>query len=289
MRVIYSSRYEIDLGSHVWPTSKYRLVAGRVGGPWSEPESCSWADLALVHTPGYLEKVRTNGLSADEIRTLELPWRPELADGFRLMTGGTRMAGELALQDGACVHLGGGFHHAFPDHGEGFCLFNDVAVAIRCLQRDRRIERAAVVDCDVHHGNGTAMIFDRDPSVFTFSIHQQHNYPAFKPRSDLDIGLDDGAGDDEYLDRLRRALPEVVRSGPQLLIYVAGADPFERDRLGGLRLTLGGLRLRDRIVFECARSAGVPVAVVLAGGYAESVDDTVAIHEATVQELRNRS
>ena len=287
MRVIYSSRYEIDLGSHVWPTSKYRLVAERVGGPWSEPEACSWADLALVHTPEYLEKVRTNVLTADEIRTLELPWRPELADGFRLMTGGTRMAGELAIEDGACLHLGGGFHHAFPDHGEGFCLFNDVAVAIRCLQRDRRIERAAVVDCDVHHGNGTALIFDRDPSVFTFSIHQQHNYPVFKPRSDLDIGLDDGAGDGEYLDRLRRAMPEVLRSGPDLLIYLAGADPFERDRLGGLGLTLGGLRLRDRTVFEFARSAGVPVAVVLAGGYAESVDDTVAIHEATVQELRN--
>jgi acetoin utilization deacetylase AcuC-like enzyme len=285
MRVIYSPRYELDLGSHIWPTSKYRLMADRLAMSCDEPALCTWDDLALVHTPEYLEKIRTSTLTADEIRILELPWSPELADGFRLMTGGTCMAAEAAVRDGASVHLGGGLHHAFASHGEGFCLFNDVAVAVRRLQRDGRIARAAIVDCDVHQGNGTAMIFDGDPSVFTFSIHQQHNYPLFKPRSDLDIGLKDGAGNAEYLDRLHGALAAVMRSHPQLIVYLAGADPFEGDRLGGLKLTIDGLRARDRMVFEAARSEGVPVVVVLAGGYAENVEDTVTIHVATVHEM----
>lgn len=283
--VIYSPRYELDLGPHVWPTSKYRLVAERLNAPCLEPEPCAWDDLALVHTREYLEKIRTGTLSADEIRMLELPWTPAIGEGFRLMTGGTCAAAGYALQDGFSAHLGGGLHHAFAGHGEGFCLFNDVAVAIRRLQRDGRITRAAVVDCDVHHGNGTAMIFERDPSVFTFSIHQQHNYPLFKPSSDLDIGLKDGARDGEYLDRLHGALAAVMASHPELVVYLAGADPFEGDRLGGLQLTKDGLRARDRMVIDAARSAGVPVAVVLAGGYAEDVDDTVQIHLATVHEM----
>ena len=183
------------------------------------------------------------------------------------------------------VHLGGGLHHAFPDHGEGFCLFNDVAVAIRRLQRDGRLRRAAIVDCDVHHGNGTAFIFAADPSVFTFSIHQQQNYPAWKPASDLDVGLDDGAGDDEYLTRLAAALPNVMRAHPQLIVYLAGSDPFKEDRLGGLALTLEGLRRRDRLVLDAAASASIPVAVVLAGGYAERVEDTVQAHANTVVEV----
>lgn len=283
--VIYSPRYELDLGSHVWPTSKYRLVAERLTAPCHEPEPCAWDDLALVHTGDYLEKIRTNTLSADEIRMLELPWTPAIGEGFRLMTGGTCVAAEYAVQDGFSAHLGGGLHHAFASHGEGFCLFNDVAVAIRRLQRDGRIARAAVVDCDVHHGNGTAMIFERAPSVFTFSIHQQHNYPLFKPSSDLDIGLKDGARDGEYLDRLHGALAAVMASHPELVVYLAGADPFEGDRLGGLKLTKDGLRARDRMVFDAVRSAGVPIAMVLAGGYAEDVEDTVEIHLATVHEM----
>ncbi len=286
MRVIYSPRYELDLGSHVWPTSKYRLVAERVAMPWVEPEACTWDDLALVHTSEYLRKIRTNTLSADEIATLELPWSADIAEGFRLMTGGTCLAAEAALHDGTSVHLGGGLHHAFANHGEGFCLFNDVAVAIQRLRRDGRIARAAIVDCDVHHGNGTAMIFDGDQTVFTFSIHQQHNYPLFKPASDLDIGLKDGAGDAEYLDRLHGALAAVMRSHPQLVVYLAGADPFEHDRLGGLKMTRDGLRARDRMVAGAAAGEGLPVVVVLAGGYAEDVDDTVAIHAATVEVFR---
>jgi acetoin utilization deacetylase AcuC-like enzyme len=291
LRVIYTPRYELDLGGHIWPTVKYRriaerLVAERIVAASSlvAPEPCSWEDLALVHTPEYLHKVRTGTLSDDEISTLELPWVPGLAEGFRLMTGGTCLAGELALEDGLSVHLGGGLHHAFPNHGEGFCLFNDVAVAIRRLQRDGRIGRAAIIDCDVHHGNGTAMVFDGDASVFTLSIHQQHNYPFFKPRSDLDVGLPDATGDREYLERLADVLPRALEAAPALVMYLAGADPFRGDRLGGLALSFGGLRLRDRLVLQAARAVGAAVAVVLAGGYAVDVDDTVEVHVGTVIE-----
>lgn len=292
MTVVYSPKYEIDLGGHIWPTIKYRLVAERLVASGAvrasdlvPPDPCSWDDLALVHTPEYLAKVRDGTLSADEIQTLELPWLPGLVDGFRLMTGGTCVAAERAVADGRAAHLGGGLHHAFPNHGEGFCLFNDIGVAIRRLQSERRIRRAAVIDCDVHHGNGTAVVFARDPDVFTFSIHQQHNYPLFKPASDLDLGLRDGAGDAEYLDALARALPAVFASAPELAVYVAGADPFRRDRLGGLGLTFEGLRSRDAAVFAAARQAGVPIVVVLAGGYAEDVEDTVDVHVGTVLEM----
>jgi len=292
MSIVYSPKYELDLGGHIWPTIKYRLIAERLlaegvadAADLVSPVLCSWEALALVHTSEYLTRVRDGTLSEDEIQTLELPWLPELVEGFRLMTGGTCVAAELALEHGSAVHLGGGLHHAFPNHGEGFCLFNDIAVAIRRLQGAGRIQRASVVDCDVHHGNGTAMIFEGDPSVFTFSIHQHHNYPLFKPRSDLDIGLADGTGDAEYLSRLSDALPIVLRSSPDVVVYVAGADPFRGDRLGGLALSFEGLRKRDAVVFEAARSAGVPVVVVLAGGYAADVEDTVDVHVATVREM----
>lgn len=274
----------------MWPTSKYRLVKDRCqsdvpGLTFLEPPHSPWSDLALVHTPEYLAKLRDNSLTARDITTLELPWRPELADTFRLMVGGTCAAAVAALEDGCAAHLGGGLHHAFAAHGEGFCPLNDIAVAIRVLQRDRRIARAAVVDLDVHHGNGTAMIFERDPAVFTCSLHQQHNYPFFKPRGDLDIGFEDGAGDDRYLTALAGALPPVLDSRPDLIVYVAGADPFEHDRLGGLRLTKAGLAERDRLVIDTTRSAGVPLVTVLAGGYAADVRDTVDIHVTTVRAM----
>ena len=276
----------------MWPTAKYRLIAAQLvaGGyihwaGFTEPHPVSWDDLALVHTPEYLNKVRDGLLTEEDVQTLELPWLPGLVEGFRLMTGGTCIATELALERGSAVHLGGGLHHAFPDHGEGFCLFNDVAVAIRRLQRDGRLRQVAVVDCDVHHGNGTAFIFAADPTVFTFSIHQQENYPAWKPASDLDIGLADDTADDDYLMRLAGALPNVIRSHPQLIVYLAGSDPFEEDRLGGLKLTLDGLRRRDRLVLDAAAAASIPVAVVLAGGYALKVEDTVQAHVKTVDEV----
>lgn len=293
MSIVHSARYRLDLGPHVWPTEKYdlirrRLVEDGVVGPedFVEPEPAPWADLALVHTSEYLEKARSNRFREDDILALELPFSPAVTEGFRVMTGGTERAAQLALAHGTGIHLGGGLHHAFADHGEGFCLFNDVAVSIRVLQRDGHVRKAAVVDCDVHHGNGTASIFSGDPSVFTFSIHQQANYPAFKPPSDLDIGLPDGAGDVRYLHELERALPTVLESGPQVVYYLAGADPYREDQLGGLALTLDGLRRRDRMVLDA--TAGIPLVVVLAGGYARKVDDTVAIHAATVVEALAR-
>ena len=287
MRVFYSPRYEIQLPGHIWPTSKYRLIAERCP-PDSIVSSfarASWDELALVHTAEYLGKLRTNTLEPDDIATLELPWRPQLTEAFRRMVGGTIAAANAALEDGVAAHLGGGLHHAFANHGEGFCPLNDVAVAVRVLQARSAIRRAAIVDLDVHHGNGTAMIFERDETVFTFSMHQQHNYPFFKPRGDLDIGLEDGTRDDRYLALLAGALPRVMASGPDLVVYLAGADPFEHDRLGGLRLTKAGLAGRDRLVIDAARSAGVPLVTVLAGGYAMDVNDTVDIHVATVETM----
>jgi acetoin utilization deacetylase AcuC-like enzyme len=293
VKVFFSPRYEVSLPGHIWPTSKYRLIADRLlpslgDGGFIEPTEASWDDLALVHTGEYLEKLRTNTLTPEDIATLELPWQPALADAFRLMVGGTIGAVAAALDEGLAAHLGGGLHHAFANHGEGFCPLNDVAVAIRVTQRDRGIRRAAVVDCDVHHGNGTSMIFERDPDIFTFSIHQQLNYPFFKPRSDLDIGLEDGAGDERYLEALAGALPRVMESRPELMVYLAGADPYEGDRLGGLKLTKAGLVARDRLVIDAARAASVPLATVLAGGYAASVADTVDIHTATIEAMSER-
>jgi acetoin utilization deacetylase AcuC-like enzyme len=288
--VVFSPRYSIHLPGHIWPTEKYAAIADRVRRSsvrFIEPTETSWDDLALVHTAEYLKKLRSYQLSADEIATLELPWAPQLADTFRTMVDGTCRAARLALEESRTVHLGGGLHHAFANHGEGFCPLNDIAVAIRILQRDRSIGRAAIVDCDVHHGNGTAMIFERDPTVFTFSIHQQHNYPMFKPQSDLDIGLEDGIGDERYLTALCAALPRVMAFAPELLVYVAGADPFVGDRLGGLSLSKDGLAERDRLVVDTARTTGTPIAVVLAGGYAVDVADTVDIHVGTVRALLN--
>ena len=287
MRAVYSPRYEFSLPGHVWPTAKYRLILEQLRGAVDlvPPSPASWDDLALVHTAEYLDKLRSHRLTLGDLVTLELPWTPELADAFRLMVGGTCDAARLALDEGRAAHVGGGLHHAYAEHGEGFCPFNDIAVAIRVLQRDGRIARAAVVDCDVHHGNGTAAIFAHDPAVFTFSIHQQHNYPAHKPASSLDIGLEDGAGDARYLAALRGALPQVIGSRPDLLVYVAGADPFEKDRLGGLALTKEGLAERDEEVVAAAHAAGIPLALVLAGGYAADVADTVDIQAATVRAL----
>lgn len=310
MHIVYSDRYQIEIGAHVFPTVKYRLVyealrAMGINAIFLEPEPAAWEDLALVHTADYLEKVRAGRLSAEEIAQLELPWSPAIVEGFRLMAGGTLLAARLAWQahegdrsspgsgldkaggsrsGSIVVHLGGGFHHAFANHGEGFCLFNDVAVAIQVLRRDQGLGRVAIIDLDLHHGNGTAMIFSRDPDVFTFSMHQQHNYPAFKPASTLDIGLRDGTTDSEYLARLDGALPKVLAFHPALVFYLAGADPYVDDQLGGLSLTRDGLRRRDRFVFEAFARAGIPLVLTLAGGYARRIEDTVAIHVATVEE-----
>jgi acetoin utilization deacetylase AcuC-like enzyme len=290
VNVVYSPQYDIHIGRHVYPTAKYRLVhdallrSAAAEFQFVEPEPAPWADLALAHTAEYLNSLRAGTLTDDEIQRLELPWSPAILDGFRLMTGGTIVAARLARESGIAVHLGGGFHHAFADHGEGFCLFNDVAVALLVQRRAGAIRRAAVVDLDVHHGNGTAAIFGGDPSVFTFSMHQERNYPAWKPRGSLDVGLEDGCGDDEYLARLADGLRATIASGPEMIAYLAGADPYADDQLGGLSLTREGLRRRDRLVLDAAAHAGIPVVILLAGGYARRLADTVAIHVATVEE-----
>jgi len=291
MNVVYSPRYHIDIGAHVFPTRKYQLVHARLlqNGVITppeviEPQPAPWTDLALVHTRDSLDKMRDGTMSAEDIAQLELPWSAEMVEGFRVMVGGTIEAARLAVSHRSVVgHIGGGLHHGFPNHGEGFCPFNDIAVAIRVLQRDG-VPRSAVIDLDVHHGNGTAFIFESDPRVFTFSMHQQYNYPMWKPRGSLDTGLMNGIGDVDYLRQLEEALPVVMASNPECLFYLAGADPYEQDLLGGLRLTLDGLRRRDRLVVDQARRTGLPMVVVLAGGYASHVDDTVAAHVATMEE-----
>lgn len=290
MIVVYSPHYHVDIGSHVFPTRKYHLLhdrirASSVEARIVEPQPATWEQLATVHTGDYLAKLRTGTFEWNELALLEIPWSPEVVDGFRLMTGGTIEAAYFALETGRPgFHVGGGFHHAFADHGEGFCLFNDVAVALRLLLGGGAVARAAVIDLDVHHGNGTAVIFEHDPAVFTCSMHQEHNYPAHKPRGSLDIGLPDGAGDDLYLEMLRECLPAVMASHPQIVFYLAGADPFEDDQLGGLALSKSGLRHRDRIVLDACHAAGVPVVILLAGGYARRIEDTVDIHYATYEE-----
>jgi acetoin utilization deacetylase AcuC-like enzyme len=292
--VVYSPQYQIDIGLHVFPTQKYRLVADRLSRhqrvAFIEPERATWDQLALVHTPDYLARIRDGTLTLEELAQLELPWSTEMVEGFRVMVGGTIRAALIACRlelptsnFRAVCHLGGGLHHAFPNHGEGFCPFNDVAVAARVLQA-RGVERMAIVDLDVHHGNGTAFIFESDPRVFTFSMHQQHNYPMWKPRSSLDIGLPDGVHDATYLRELDQALPRVMAHAPQCVFYLAGADPYEDDQLGGMRLTKEGLRRRDRLVIEVVRAAGVPLVITLAGGYARRIEDTVAIHATTIEE-----
>ena len=313
--VVYSARYRVDIGPHVFPTRKYQMVYARVidtgviqPSDVVEPQPAGWDELELVHTSEYLTKIRDGSLSLEEIAQLELPWSVEMVEGFRLMVGGTVEAARLACGLGrdhrtpsppsvqsrkisadsasnVVAHIGGGLHHAFANHGEGFCPFNDVAVAVRVLQ-SRGIERAAIVDLDVHHGNGTAFIFESDPRVFTFSMHQQHNYPMWKPRGSLDIGLPDGAGDQRVLRELAQALPMVMASEPQCVFYLAGADPYEDDQLGGLRMTREGLRQRDRLVIETVCAAGVPLVITLAGGYARLVEDTVEIHAATIEEAQ---
>lgn len=290
--VVWHESYEVNIGAHVFPTAKYRLVKERLlaerivqPGAIVRPAAVSDDDVRLVHEAGYVDRIARNALTRDELILLEVPFSAALREASWLCAGGTTLAGRLSLAGGMAVHLGGGYHHAFPDHGEGFCLINDVAIAIRVLQREGAVHRVAVIDCDVHQGNGTAAIFAADPDVFTFSIHQEDNYPSLKPPSDVDVGLVDGCGDAHYLTALVAHVPGLLeRHRPELVFYLAGADPYVEDQLGGLGLSLEGLRRRDAYVLDCAREAGVPVAVTLAGGYARRVEDTISIHCNTVRE-----
>lgn len=315
LKLVYSDGYYLPIGAHVFPAEKYRLVHERLlkdrvaaAVDFVEPQPARDEDILLVHTPEYVSKLKNGTLSPFEEAQMEVPYSPELVRAFWLAAGGSIKAAEFALENGIAFNIGGGFHHAFPDHGEGFCVIHDVAVAIRRTQKDSRIKRAMTVDCDVHHGNGTAAIFGpartgnvlpskfntrhRDTEaqrstenidVFTISLHQANNYPAWKPPSSIDVNLPDRTGDADYLQWLDNALSSGLRQfQPELLCYIAGADPYKEDQLGGLSLTIEGLKKRDELVFRVAKSRSIPVMVTYAGGYARNVDDTVTIHCNTV-------
>lgn len=290
--IVYSDRYYADIGVHVFPMRKFEKIRDelvRRGVVRAEellnPEPATLEQVQRVHDREYIDKLLHGRLSVLEEAILELPYSEGLVEASFLCAGGSILTAREAMARGAAANLGGGFHHAFPDHGEGFCVFHDVAIAIRELQAAKEIRRAAVIDVDVHQGNGTAAIFRDDPSVFTFSIHEEANYPAIKPPSDQDIGLETGARGDTYLGVLERWIPGILdRHQPDLVAYVGGADPYEQDQLGRLRLTRDDLRARDRYVFGACAQRGIPVAVFLAGGYARNLDDTVGIQTDMVEE-----
>ncbi len=320
-KLIYSDAYYLPIGTHVFPAEKYRRIHDRListgvaaAEDFLEPQPATDQDILLVHKPEYVQKLKTGTLSPREEMEMEIPYSRELADAFWLAAGGSILAARQCMTDGVSISIGGGFHHAFPDHGEGFCMIHDVAVAIRRLQRDDKIHTAMTVDCDVHQGNGTAAIFAGTrtasallPSasvstvqpppnaprgkmrgahagdVFTISLHQHNNYPLWKPPSSIDVDLPDGTGDDDYLAWLDNALSSGLRQfEPDLMCYVAGADPYKEDQLGGLNLSIEGLKKRDELVFRVARARSIPVMVTFAGGYAQNVEDTVTIHSNTV-------
>ncbi len=320
-KLIYSDAYYLPIGNHVFPAEKYRRIHNRlistgIAGPedFLEPQPATDQDILLVHKPEYVQKLKTGTLTQREEMEMEIPYSKELVDAFWLAAGGSILAARHCLIDGVCISIGGGFHHAFPDHGEGFCMIHDVAVAIRRLQSDDKIRTAMTVDCDVHQGNGTAAIFAGTrtasallPSssvstvehpknaprgkmrgahagdVFTISLHQHNNYPLWKPPSSIDVDLPDGTSDDDYLAWLDNAVSSGLRQfEPDLICYVAGADPYCEDQLGGLNLTIEGLKKRDKLVFTVAKARSIPVMVTYAGGYAQNVEDTVTIHSNTI-------
>jgi acetoin utilization deacetylase AcuC-like enzyme len=342
-KLIYSDGYYLPIGPHVFPADKFRRMRDRLiqtgvaqASDFLEPQPAADEDILLVHTSEYVHKLKTGTLSRREEMALEVPFSPELVAAFWRAAGGSILAAGQALSEGVAINIGGGFHHAFPDHGEGFCMIHDVAVAIRTMQREGKIRTAMTVDCDVHQGNGTAAIFAAartasaplpsafapmpqgkqimappTPSsgeplsqlfsgasragesvrssvknageVFTISLHQHNNYPQWKPPSSIDVDLLDDTGDDDYLAWLDNALSSGLRQfEPELLCYIAGADPYREDQLGGLALSIEGLKKRDELVFRVARSRGIPVMVTYAGGYARNLEDTVTIHCNTV-------
>jgi len=337
-KLVYSDAYYLPIGQHVFPAEKYRLVARSLrdkaiatAGDFVTPQPAEDHEVLLAHGDYYVHKLRTGTLTAREELAMEVPFSDELVDAFWLNAGGSILAARRALEDRVSFSLGGGFHHAFPDHGEGFCMINDIAIAIRVVQREKRIGRAMVVDCDVHQGNGTAVIFgrrlksdagappfrtglaegggvpslaqpivtrneyawmreapiDEATNVFTISLHQENNYPPWKPPSCIDVNFADGVEDQPYLDWLQKALDVALsKFQPELIAYVAGADPYREDQLGGLSLSIDGLRRRDELVLRLARERRIPVFVTLAGGYAQKIEDTITIHCNTVQAAR---
>ena len=289
--LIYHDEYDLNFGDHVFPSVKYKLIREKMlregfaaEDDFLAPQPATDEDLMLVHARGWVTRLKHGTLGYQEILQLEIPYSRPMVNALWLAAGGTTLAARCALKSRAGFNIGGGFHHAFPGHGEGFCAIHDVAIAIRKLQSEKLIERALVVDVDVHQGNGTAAIFATDPTVYTLSIHQFNNYPAVKPPSTVDIHLEDNTGDTEYMASLREPVETALdRFRPELLMYVAGADPYEHDKLGGLSLTMDGLFERDIMVMEAAFSRNIPFCVTLAGGYAMKLEDTVAIHTNTAK------
>ena len=294
MQVFYTPRYYANIGDgHIFPIRKFELVRDRLLAEGTlrpeelvEPAPATVEQVRLVHTEDYVSRLCSGTLTSKELRRLGLPWSESLVQRSFYATGGTIAAARTALLDGYGSNLAGGTHHSFADRGEGFCVLNDVAVAIRVLRSAELIHRAAIVDCDVHQGNGTATIFTGDDDTFTFSVHGANNYPLFKARSSLDVELPDGTTDQEYLDCLAKHLPTVFATDPEIVFYLAGADPYAGDKLGRLGLTMDGLRQRDECVLRECYEREVPVVTVMSGGYGKDIDDTVEIHCNTIRMVK---
>lgn len=293
-RVFYSPYYYADIGEgHVFPIKKFELVRDKLLAEGtlrqeelSEPTRAAVEDLLLVHTDDYITRLQNGTLTPKEIRKLGLPWSESLVRRSFYAISGTITAARLALETGIASNLAGGTHHAYPDRGEGYCVLNDVAVAIRVLQRDALAQRFLIIDLDVHQGDGTAFIFQDADEVFTFSMHGAKNYPLFKKQSTLDIELADKTGDAEYLETLGEVLPRLLIHDPDIILYLAGADPYENDKLGRLRLSIDGLHQRDRMVLDFALRNEVPIVTTMSGGYAANIADTVEIHCNTIRAVK---
>lgn len=294
MQVFYTPRYYANIGQgHVFPIRKFELVRDRLLAEGTlqpselvEPSPATVEDVLLVHTEDYISRLCNGQLMPKEIRRLGLPWSESLVTRSFYATGGTIAAAHTALDCGYSSNLAGGTHHSFADRGEGFCVLNDVAVAIRALRARKLLQRAAIVDCDVHQGNGTATIFAGDTATFTFSMHGANNYPLFKAQSTLDVELPDGTSDDAYLESLAQHLPRVFAHEPDLVFYLAGADPYSGDKLGRLKVSIDGLRERDAYVLRECYEREVPVVTVMSGGYGKDIDDTIEIHCNTIRMVK---
>ena len=294
MQVFYTPSYYADIGpGHVFPIRKFELVRDKLLAEGTlepaeivEPAPAPLEDVLLVHTEDYVSRLCSGNLTAKEIRRLGLPWSESLVQRSFYAVGGTLAATRVSLSEGYSSNLAGGTHHSFPDRGEGFCVLNDVAIAIRAMRARKLLQRAAIVDCDVHQGNGTATIFAGDKDTFTFSIHGANNYPLFKAQSTLDVEHPDGASDAEYLETLAKHLPTVFAADPEIVFYLAGADPYKGDKLGRLALSIDGLRDRDAYVLRECYKREVPIVTVMSGGYGKDINDTVEIHCNTIRMVK---